>query len=46
MVKPQFFVGIALAAIGGCLVSLYKPNTAPAAKPQAAATSPSPVLRN
>lgn len=47
-VKPQFFVGIALAAVGGCLVSLYKPNTgpAPAPKPQAAATSPSPALRN
>jgi len=27
--KPQFFLGIALAAAGGCLVTLYKPNPAP-----------------
>ena len=25
-IKPQFFAGILLAALGGCLVSLYKPN--------------------
>ena len=25
-VKPQFFVGILLAALGGCLVTYYKPN--------------------
>lgn len=25
-IKPQFFLGILLAAIGGCLVTLYKPN--------------------
>lgn len=31
-VKPQFFLGIALAAIGGCLVTFYKPNP-PAPKP-------------
>lgn len=37
-VKPQFFVGILLAALGGCLVTFYKPNTAPA-KPQAAAAA-------
>lgn len=24
--KPQFVLGIALAALGGCLVTLYKPN--------------------
>jgi len=29
-VKPQFFLGIVLAAVGGCLVTLYKPNPAPA----------------
>ena len=30
----QFLLGIALAAIGGCLVTLYKPNPpAPVAKP-------------
>lgn len=33
----QFYLGIALAALGGCLVTLYKPAApAPAAKPQAA----------
>jgi len=25
VIKPQFFVGIILAAIGGCLVTFYKP---------------------
>ena len=29
-IKPQFFLGIALAAVGGYLVTLYKPNPAPA----------------
>lgn len=33
-IKPQFFLGILLAAAGGCLVTLYKPN-APAMKPVA-----------
>ena len=32
-IRWQFFAGIALAAIGGCLVTLYKPN--PAKKPPA-----------
>ena len=31
-IKPQFFLGILLAAVGGCLVTFYKPNP-PAAKP-------------
>lgn len=31
--KPQFLLGILLAALGGCLVTLYKPNPAPKAKP-------------
>jgi drug/metabolite transporter (DMT)-like permease len=35
-IKPQFFIGIALAALGGCLVTYYKPNPAPV-KPQAPA---------
>ena len=35
-IKPQFLLGIALAALGGCLVTYYKPNP-PAAKPQAQA---------
>jgi len=33
-IKPQFYLGIILAALGGCLVTLYKPG-APA-KPQVA----------
>lgn len=33
-IKPQFFLGILLAAAGGCLVTFYKPNPAPA-KPSA-----------
>jgi hypothetical protein len=37
-IKPQFFLGIILAALGGCLVTLYKP-AAPAAKPQPVAVS-------
>ena len=44
--KPQFYIGIALAAVGGCLVTLYKPN--PAAKPQnqtVAAIQPKPVSK-
>ena len=31
-IKPQFYLGILLAALGGCLVTFYKPNP-PAAKP-------------
>jgi drug/metabolite transporter (DMT)-like permease len=34
-IRPQFYLGIILAAVGGCLVTLYKPN--PPAKPQPAA---------
>ena len=29
-IKPQFYLGIILAALGGCLVSYYKPASAPA----------------
>jgi hypothetical protein len=36
-IKPQFFLGIILAALGGCLVTLYKPG-APVAKPQSTVT--------
>ena len=33
-IKPQFFLGIILAAVGGCLVTFYKPNPpTPAARP-------------
>ena len=35
-IKPQFYVGILLAALGGCLVSYYKP-AAPAPKSGASA---------
>jgi drug/metabolite transporter (DMT)-like permease len=35
-IKPQFFLGIILAALGGCLVTFYRPNPA-APKPQAQA---------
>jgi drug/metabolite transporter (DMT)-like permease len=38
-VKWQFYLGIALAAAGGCLVSYFKPAPAPA-KPAAVATQP------
>lgn len=33
-IKPQFYLGIALAALGGCLVTFYKPAPTPA-KPAA-----------
>ena len=39
----QFYAGIVMAAVGGCLVSLYKP--APAASP-AAAVAPAPPGRS
>ncbi|MCH2205175.1 MAG: hypothetical protein MK132_04795 [Lentisphaerales bacterium] len=35
-IRPQFFVGILLAAVGGCLVTLYKPGPAKAHAPKAA----------
>jgi len=41
-IKPQFFLGILLAAVGGCLVTLYKPDTAPA-KPASAITQSAPA---
>ena len=34
-VKPQFVLGLLMAALGGCLVTLYRPQDAP--KPPAAA---------
>ncbi len=36
-IRWQFFAGIMLAALGGCLVTLYKPNPAP---PKASLTQP------
>jgi hypothetical protein len=39
-IKPQFYLGIALAALGGCLVSLFGPTaSAPAKLPPAATQS-------
>lgn len=42
-IRWQFFAGIACAALGGCLVTLYKPNPAPPKPPvsQAAAVTAS-----
>jgi drug/metabolite transporter (DMT)-like permease len=40
-IKLQFFLGILLAAVGGCLVTFYKPNPAPP-KPSPVAGQPSP----
>jgi hypothetical protein len=31
-IKPQFYLGIALAALGGCLVTFYKPGGPPPKK--------------
>src|SRR5438034_7224965 len=41
-IKPQFFLGIALAALGGCLVTFYKPNP-PALKMKPAAVETTPA---
>lgn len=38
-IKPQFYAGILLAALGGCLVSFYKPASAPAKAPAAASSA-------
>ncbi len=40
-IRWQFFAGIALAALGGYLVTMYRPNPAP---PKAAATQPAPSV--
>ena len=41
-IKPQFYLGIVLAALGGCLVTYYKPNPAPP-KPQITAAQTAPA---
>jgi len=41
-IKPQFYLGIVLAALGGCLVTFYKPNP-PAAKTKTAVVETAPV---
>lgn len=38
-VRWPFYVGILLAALGGCLVTLYRPNPAPASPPAAASVA-------
>jgi len=38
----QFYLGILMAATGGCLVTFFKPAAAPAAKPAAAAVQSAP----
>src|SRR5690348_608309 len=38
-VRWQFFMGMVLAALGGCLVTLYKPNPATAAKAKVASVA-------
>mgnify|MGYP006932285698 CR=1 FL=1 len=38
-IKPQFYVGLVLAALGGCLVTFYKPGPAAPVKPAAVASS-------
>lgn len=43
-IKPQFYLGILMAALGGCLVSYYKPGSPPPKQPapviQGAETTP------
>ena len=41
-IRPQFFLGIVLAALGGCLVTFYKPNPPLAKKPPVALETPAP----
>jgi hypothetical protein len=42
-IKPQFYVGIILAAVGGCLVALYRPEKIGGHGPAAPATPPAHV---
>lgn len=42
-IKPQFYLGIVLAALGGCLVTFYKPASPAPASPKAVAAVPSPA---
>src|SRR5437588_880733 len=45
-IKPQFYLGIVLAALGGCLVTYYKPNPPPAKPLPNMAGIPAPVQRH
>jgi drug/metabolite transporter (DMT)-like permease len=38
-IKPQFYLGMALAAVGGCMVTLFKPAPTPHRPPAQAAVS-------
>ncbi|MBL9140159.1 MAG: hypothetical protein JNK85_30090 [Verrucomicrobiales bacterium] len=42
-IRPQFYLGIALAAIGGCMVTYFKPPPAPV-KPGSAARATPPAV--
>ena len=42
-IRPQFYLGILLAATGGCLVTFYKPPPAKHAPPPAVEVAPNPV---
>ena len=44
-IKPQFYLGIALAALGGCLVSYYKPAPAKPAAATVASASANPAAK-
>lgn len=39
-IRPQFYLGILLAALGGCLVTLYKDPAPPTNPPPASKTTP------
>lgn len=39
-IRPQFVLGILLAAVGGCLVTFYKPPAGPPHKPASAQNQP------
>jgi hypothetical protein len=39
----QFYLGIMMAAVGGCMVVLYRPPPAPAAKAAAAMPKAAPI---
>jgi hypothetical protein len=45
-IRPQFYLGILLAALGGCLVTLYKPGPPGPAKAPAIAASIPPQPRH
>src|SRR5262245_2285228 len=45
-IKPQFYLGIILAALGGCLVTYYKPNPPPAKPPTQQAAGPTARLQS